>query len=162
MRVIGVIGWKDSGKTGLVTRLIAEWRARGRTVSSIKHAHHDADVDVPGTDSFRHREAGSGEVILATPRRWALMAEAPSPGLPELIARLSPCDVVVVEGFKAAGIDKIEAWRTGGRGRDPIALTDGHVRAVATDAAPDVPVPLLDLNDACAVADFVEREIWRV
>lgn len=159
MRVIGVVGWKDSGKTGLVTRLIAEWRRRGRTVSSIKHAHHVADVDVPGTDSYRHREAGAGEVILATPRRWALMAEAPSPDLPDLIARLSPCEVVVVEGFKAAGIDKVEAWRGG---RDPIALSDGRVRAVATDAAPDVPVPLLDLNDAAAVADFVEREVWGV
>ena len=161
MHVIGVVGWKDSGKTGLVTRLIAEWRRRGRTVSSIKHAHHVADVDVPGTDSFRHREAGAGEVILATPRRWALMAEAPSPDLPDLLARLSPCEIVVVEGFKAAGIDKIEAWREGGRGRAPIALTDPQVRAVATDAAPEVPVPLLDLNDEGAVADFVEG-LWRV
>ena len=159
MRVIGVVGWKDSGKTGLVTRLIAEWRGRGRTVSSIKHAHHVADVDVPGTDSYRHREAGAGEVILATPRRWALMAETPSPDLPGLIARLSPCEIVVVEGFKSAGIDKIEAWRGG---RDPIALGDGQVRAVATDAAPDVPVPLLDLNDTAAIADFVEREVWHV
>ena len=159
MRVIGVVGWKNSGKTALVTRLIAEWRRRGRSVSSIKHAHHVADVDVPGTDSHRHREAGAGEVILATPRRWALMAEAPSPDLPDLIARLSPCEIVVVEGFKAAGIDKIEAWRGG---REPIALGDARGRAVAADAAPGVSVPVLDLNDEAAIADFVEREVWRV
>ena len=159
MRVIGVVGWKNSGKTGLATRLIAEWRGRGRTVSSVKSAHHVADIDVPGTDSYRHRQAGAGEVILATPRRWALMAEAPSPPLEHLLARLSPCDVVVVEGFKSAEIDKIEAWR-GGRG--PIAPSDPRIRAVASDGAPRVGVPVLDLDDHAAIADFVEREVWGV
>ena len=163
MRVVGVVGWKDSGKTGLVERLVTELSARGLRVSTIKHAHHEAEVDRPGTDSHRHRAAGAAQVILATPARWALMAElrgAPEPGLAALLARLDPCDLVIVEGFKRSAHPKIEAHRAA-TGRAPVALVDPWVRAVASDApgggAPDVPCPVMPLDDTRALADLALR-----
>ena len=125
MKIVGVVGWKDSGKTGLVERLVAELSGRGLVVSTVKHAHHEAEVDRPGTDSHRHRAAGASQVILATPVRWALMAElrgAPEPDLAALMARLDPCDLVIVEGFKRAPHPKIEAHRLshGPRPRGPL------------------------------------------
>ena len=102
MKVYGVTGWKNAGKTTLVERLVTEISGRGLTVSTIKHAHHSADIDEPGRDSFRHREAGAREVLLATPERWALMHElrgAPEPKVEDLIARLAPVDLVIIEGF---------------------------------------------------------------
>jgi len=141
VKVFGVIGWKNSGKTTLVERLVAEITARGLTVSTIKHAHHSVDVDQPGRDSFRHREAGAHEVILASPRRMALMRElrgAPEPGLADLLARLTPVDLVLVEGFKRETHAKIEAHRRA-TGKALIASGDKTVLAVASDAAPDWP-----------------------
>ena len=154
--VAGIVGWKNSGKTGLMERVIAELAGRGLRVATIKHAHHDAEVDRPGTDSFRHRAAGAGQVILATPRRWALMTElsGPEPALAGLVARLGPCDVVLVEGFKGEGHPRIEAHRLA-TGRAPMAPGDPGIRAVASDGAPAVPCPLLPLNDARAVADLL-------
>ena len=115
MKVYGVTGWKDSGKTTLTERLLAEMVRRGLAVSSVKHAHHDTEIDHPGRDSFRHRAAGAGQVIVASPVRWALMTElrgAPEPPLEALLGRLDPVDLVLVEGFKRAPHPKIEAHRT--------------------------------------------------
>ena len=160
MKVFGVIGWKNSGKTTLVERLVAEITARGPTVSTIKHAHHSVDVDQPGRDSYRHRAAGAQEVILASPNRVAVMTElrgAPEPGLAELIARLTPVDLVLVEGFKRETHARIEAHR-GATGKALIAPGDKNVRAVASDAAPDWPGRLFDLDDIAAIADFILAE----
>jgi molybdopterin-guanine dinucleotide biosynthesis protein MobB len=159
--VWGVVGWKNSGKTGLVERLVAEVSARGLAVSTVKHAHHAVDVDQPGTDSHRHRQAGAREVILASSSRWALMAElrgADEPGLEALIARLSPADLVLVEGFKREGHAKVEAHRRA-TGQPLLATGDPTIRAVATDSPDDVARdwagPILPLDDTRAVADFM-------
>lgn len=160
MIVWGVTGWKDAGKTHLVARLVAEITRRGLSVSTVKHAHHAAETDRPGTDSFRHREAGAREVILATPDRWALMAElrgAPEPPLEALLARLSPVDLVLVEGFKSAPHPKIEAHRAA-TGRGLLAATNATIRAVASDARPATALPLFDLDDTAAIADFLLGE----
>ena len=159
MRVVGVVGWKDSGKTGLVERLVAHLTARGLRVSTVKHAHHEAEVDRPGTDSHRHRAAGATQVILATPASWALMTElrgAPEPDLAALLTRLDPCDLVLVEGFKRGHHPKIEAHRTA-TSRAPLAATDPSVMAVASDGAPRVGCPVVPLDDTPAVAELVLR-----
>lgn len=157
MRVIGVVGYKNAGKTTLVERLVAEFARRGLAVSTVKHAHHSVDLDEPGRDSWRHREAGAREVLLATGRRWALMHELrqePEPSLTDLLTRLTPVDIVVVEGFKTARHDKIEAFRAA-NGHPLIASTDGTVKAVASDTPLDgLPCPVLDLDDIPAIADF--------
>ncbi|MCX7646751.1 MAG: molybdopterin-guanine dinucleotide biosynthesis protein B [Rhodobacteraceae bacterium] len=160
MIVWGVTGWKDAGKTHLVARLVAEITRRGLTVSTVKHAHHAAETDRPGTDSFRHRAAGAREVILATPARWALMAElrgAPEPPLEALLARLAPVDLVLVEGYKSAPHPKIEAHRAA-TGRGLLAETNPTIRAVASDARPETALPLFALDDTAAIADFILRE----
>jgi len=166
MKVFGITGRKNAGKTGLMVRLVTELASRGLSVSSVKHAHHDADIDHPGTDSFRHRAAGAQEVLLATPGRWALIHElrgAPEPPLAELLARMAPVDLVLVEGFKSAPHPKIEAHRP--ETRQPlIAPANPTVRAVASTAPAGHPalaglgVPLLALDDTAAIADFVLRE----
>ena len=162
MRVYGVVGWKNTGKTDLVERLVAEITRRGFVVSTVKHAHHGFDVDQPGRDSHRHREAGAQEVLLASGRRWALMHElrgAPEPAFDDLLPRLSPADLVLVEGYKGAGHPKLETYRRAA-GRPLLAMTDRTVRAVASDTTHDgLPVPLLDLDDTVAIADFVLREV---
>lgn len=161
MKVYGVTGTKNSGKTGLMERLIAHFAARGLVVSALKHAHHAAEVDEPGRDSHRHRAAGAREVILATPARWALMHElrgAPEPALDTLLARLGPCDLVLVEGFKDTPHPKIEAHRAA-TGRPPLAPGLPSVRAVASDTRPSgLSVPLLHLDDTAAIAAFIARE----
>lgn len=159
MKVVGIVGWKNSGKTGLVERLVAHLAGQGLRVATVKHAHHEAEVDVPGTDSHRHRAAGASQVILATPARWALMTElkgAPEPDLPALLVRLDPCDLVIVEGFKRGSHAKIEAHR-GATGRAPLALSDASVMAVASDAAPEVLCPVVHLDDTAALADLALR-----
>jgi len=165
MRVFGVTGGKDSGKTHLVVRLVAHFTARGLRVATVKHAHHAADIDHPGRDSMRHREAGAAEVLLATPERWALVHElrgAPEPPLEALLARLSPCDLVLVEGFKAAPHPKIEAHRAA-TGRPPLAAGPAPgpagLRAVASDARPAVALPLFALDDTGAIAGFIAAEV---
>ena len=158
MKVFGVVGWKNSGKTGLMERLVTEISARGFTVSTIKHAHHSFDVDQPGKDSFRHRAAGATEVLLASQTRWAMMAElrdAPEPSLGDLLERMSPVDLVLVEGYKRDGHDKIEAHRRE-TGQGLLALEDPTVCAVASDSDPSgLSCPVFDLNDTVRIADFV-------
>ncbi len=160
MRVYGVIGWKNSGKTTLMVRLVEEITGRGFTVSTVKHVHHDVDLDQPGKDSHRHRQAGASEVVLASAHRFALMREhrGPEPELPEILARLAPVDLVLVEGYKRDAHAKLEVFRRAA-GHDLIQPGDPLVRAVATDGPlPVLPVPVLDLNDARAIADFILRE----
>jgi molybdopterin-guanine dinucleotide biosynthesis protein MobB len=167
MRVYGVAGWKNTGKTTLMARLVAEMAGRGLRIAAVKHAHHDAEVDVPGTDSHRHRAAGAGQVILSSPRRWALMTElrgAPEPPLAELLARLDPCDLVLVEGYKRADHPKIEAHRPEA-GRPLLARENPTVRAIASTLPPSDPlfaglaVPVLALDDVAGIADFILREV---
>ena len=157
--VIGIAGWKNSGKTTLTERLVAELTARGHVVSTVKRAHHDADVDRAGTDSFRHREAGAAEVLLVTPRRWALMhetADAGEPPLEELVARLSPCDLVLVEGYKTGGHPKIEVRRLAARDREPFPASANVIAIAADHAVPGAAVPVFDLEAVASMADFVE------
>lgn len=160
--VIGIAGWKNSGKTTLVTRLIAELTRRGLRVASVKHAHHEADVDQEGTDTFRHRAAGAIEVALVTSRRWALMHElgdADEPTLAEVLARLSPSDIVIVEGYKREPIPKIEARRIAAAKSDPLTQEDATVIAVAADHPADGDGrPVFDLNDSGGICDFLVRQ----
>ena len=162
MNVFGVVGWKNSGKTGLMERLVSEISARGFSVSTIKHAHHTFDVDQPGKDSFRHRQAGAQEVLLASAKRWSLMAElrdAPEPSLTELLARMSPVDLVLVEGYKRDAHPKIEAHRAA-TGQDLLAGSDPTIRAVASDSDPsDLSCPVFDLDATVKIADFILAQL---
>jgi molybdopterin-guanine dinucleotide biosynthesis adapter protein len=162
MKIYGVTGWKNAGKTGLMERLVAEMVDRGLRVSTLKHAHHDTEVDYPGTDSFRHRQAGATEVVLSSPRRWAIMHElrdAPEPELDALLARLSPVDLVLIEGFKRAPHPKVEAHRME-TGRPLLAPENPTIRAVASNTAhPDLALPVLHLDDTRAIADFILRDV---
>ena len=161
MRVYGVTGWKNAGKTGLMERLVAEITGRGFTVSTVKHAHHAFDVDQPGTDSNRHRDAGASEVLLASGQRVALMQElrgAPEPSLDSLLARLSPVDLVLIEGYKRERHPKVEAFRAE-PGNPPIALKDETIRAVASDTPLDLDRPVFDLNDTARIAAFILQEV---
>ncbi len=157
--VIGIAGWKNSGKTTLATRLIAELTRRGCRVASVKHAHHDADIDHEGTDTYRHRTAGAFEVALVTGARWAILhelGEETEPSLAETLARLSPADIVVVEGYKRETIAKIEVRRQQAAQTEPMAPNDPNVIAVAADRADDrSAVPVFDLDDIAAIADFI-------
>jgi molybdopterin-guanine dinucleotide biosynthesis protein MobB len=158
MRIYGVTGWKNSGKTTLVERLVGEITGRGFTVSTVKHAHHGFDVDQPGKDSHRHRAAGAAQVLVASRRRWALMTElrgAREPALEELLARLDPVDLVLVEGYKRDRHPKIEARRAA-TAQDLLAVGDETVEAVASDAAlTGLAVPVFALDDVPAIADFI-------
>ena len=161
MKLYGVTGWKNSGKTGLMERLAAEITGRGLTVSTIKHAHHAFDVDQAGTDSYRHRAAGAGQVLLASSRRWALMTELrgeSEPPLEFLLGKLDPCDLVLIEGYKTAQHPKIEAHRAE-TGHALIAPGDASIRAVASDVALELDRPVFDLNDTGAIADFILAEV---
>jgi molybdopterin-guanine dinucleotide biosynthesis adapter protein len=161
--VIGVAGWKNSGKTTLVTRLVAELTRRGLQVATVKHAHHDFQIDAAATDSARHRRAGAAQVAIVSPKRWAVVRElgtAPEPTLDEMIGRLEPCDLVIVEGFKAAPIPKIEARRLAGARAVPLAATYPNVVAIAADHACDGDGrPVFALDDAEAIADFIVRTL---
>lgn len=155
MKVAGIVGYSGSGKTTLIEKLLPELRGRGLVVSVIKHAHHGFDLDRPGKDSWRHREAGAQEVLMLSAHRWVLMHElrgAPEPDLDAQFRILSPCDLVLIEGFKAAPVPKIEVYRPE-HGKPPLYPDNPHVVAVASDAAIDCPLRVLPLNDAGAVAD---------
>lgn len=162
MKIFGVTGWKNSGKTGLVERLVTEITSRGFKVATLKHAHHRFDVDHQGKDSFRHREAGAVEVLLASRQRWALMHELrgeDEPTLDALLEHLSPNDLVLIEGYKRDRHLKIEANRAA-TGQPLIALEDETIRAVASDHSPDgLKVPLFDLDDTVAIADFILQQV---
>jgi len=157
MKTIGFAGWSGSGKTSLIERLIPLFIERGLRVSLIKHAHHTFDVDQPGKDSHRHRYAGASEVLVTSSRRWALMHElrgTREPTFEEQAERLSPCDLLIVEGFKFAPIPKIEVWRAV-TGEAMLHPKDRDIVAVATDSKIETGLPVLDLNDAPAIAAFV-------
>ena len=149
MRIYGVTGWKNAGKTGLMERLVTEITGRGFTVSTVKHAHHTFDVDHPGKDSHRHRVAGATEVLLASRNRFALMHELRSedePTLEALLSKLMPVDLVLVEGYKRDRHPKIEAFRAE-TGNDLIAPGDPTIQAVASDTPLELDRPVFDLND---------------
>ncbi|MBS0543933.1 MAG: molybdopterin-guanine dinucleotide biosynthesis protein B [Proteobacteria bacterium] len=157
MKVIGMAGWSGSGKTTLVEQLIPHFTARGLRVSVIKHAHHGFDLDRPGKDSYRHREAGATQVLMLSNDRWVLMHElrgAPEPGLQEQLRLLAPCDLVLIEGYKEAEVPKIEIHRPA-LGKPPLWPENPHVVAVATDADIECPLPRLPLNDPAAIAAFI-------
>jgi molybdopterin-guanine dinucleotide biosynthesis protein B len=158
MRVIGLAGWSGAGKTTLLTRLIPELAARGVSVSTLKHAHHDFDLDTPGKDSFAHRAAGAREVLISSERRWALMRELrgePEATLGDLLRRLSPVDLVIVEGFKREPHAKIEVHRAG-NGKPPLHPDDPTIVAVASDMAfPEAGRPVVGLDEIAAIADHV-------
>ncbi|MBM3480159.1 MAG: molybdopterin-guanine dinucleotide biosynthesis protein B [Alphaproteobacteria bacterium] len=158
MRVFGLAGWSGSGKTTLLVRLIPALVARGISVSTIKHAHHGFDVDRPGKDSHAHREAGAREVLVSSANRFALMHElrgAPEPTVAELVARMSPVDLLLIEGFKHHAHDKLEVHRPA-IGKPLLATSDPRVVAVASDARLEgLSVPVLPLDDVEAIAGFV-------
>ena len=160
MRVLGLAGWSGSGKTTLAAALIPEFISRGVSVSTVKHAHHSFDVDQPGKDSWRHREAGAREVLVTSARRWALIHELrddDEPSLDQLLKHLSPVDLVLVEGFKRHSHTKIEVYRHALR-KPLLHRDDPCVIAIAADVdLPEFSVPFLPLSDPGAVADFVLR-----
>jgi molybdopterin-guanine dinucleotide biosynthesis protein B len=161
MKIFGFAGWSGSGKTTLIEQLIPRFVQRGLSVSLIKHAHHTFDVDRPGKDSYRHRHAGAAEVLVTSSRRWVLMHElrgAAEPAFEEQVRRLSPCDVLLVEGFKHAPIPKLEVWRAV-TGEPLLHPNDPHIVAVASDARLETKLPLLDLNDVEGIAAFILRKL---
>ena len=156
---IGIAGWKNAGKTTLAVKLIGELKRRGYRVASVKHAHHEADIDHEGTDTYRHRAAGAAEVVLVTGVRWAIiheLREEAEPTLADILAKLAPADIVIVEGYKREAIPKIEVRREGATQKGAMAPDDPNIIAVAADH-PDEPgaVPRFDLDDVGAIADFV-------
>jgi molybdopterin-guanine dinucleotide biosynthesis adapter protein len=157
VKVFGFAGYSGSGKTTLIEQLIPRFVGRGLKVSLIKHAHHAFDIDQPGKDSNRHREAGATEILLTSSQRWALMHELrgePEPGLREQLRLFSPCDLVLVEGYKSADIPKIEIHRPS-TGNPLLHPHDPNILAVASDEPVAASVPLLDLNDLDAIAEFI-------
>lgn len=161
MKIYGVTGRKDSGKTGLMVRLIAHFAAQGLKVASVKHAHHGFDVDSPGRDSYRHREAGAAQVAIASPMRWAVMGElrgAEEPDLTQMLARLDPADLVLVEGYKTAPHPKIETIRQGAA-EAPLFHDMPSICALACDHAINADLPQFDLDDTAAIADFIKAEL---
>ena len=157
MKVFGFAGWSGSGKTTLIEKLIPRFTGAGFAVSLIKHAHHTFDVDQPGKDSYRHRHAGAQEVLVTSSRRWVMMHElrgAAEPSFDAQLAKLSPCDIVIVEGFKHAAIPKLEVWRRV-TGEPLIHPNDPHIVAVASDTKVETKLPFLELNDDAAIASFI-------
>jgi molybdopterin-guanine dinucleotide biosynthesis adapter protein len=159
MKTFGFAGWSGSGKTTLIEKLIPRFAKQGLRVSLIKHAHHTFDVDHPGKDSYRHRQAGASEILVTSSRRWVLMHElrgAQEPSFEEQLDRFSPCDLLLVEGFKFAPIPKIEVWRAD-TGEGLLHPNDPHIVALATDAKVETSLPVFDLNDDAGIALFVTQ-----
>ena len=157
MKTFGFAGWSGSGKTTLIEKLIPLFVKRGLRVSLIKHAHHSFDVDYPGKDSYRHRHAGATEVLVTSSRRWVLMHElrgAQEPSFEEQVRHFSPCDLLIVEGYKFAPIPKLEVYRAQ-TGEGFLHPNDPHIVAVASDAKVETKLPLLDLNAHEAIASFI-------
>ena len=162
MKIYGVTGGKNTGKTGLIERLVKEFVIRGVTVSTIKHAHHDTDIDQPGRDSHRHREAGAHQVVLSSKHRWALMTElrdAPEADLKSIIRSLEPVQLTLIEGYKNDPHPKIETFRLV-ISKPLLALTNSSIKAVASDSPiPGLEIPIFDLNDTGKIADFISEEV---
>jgi molybdopterin-guanine dinucleotide biosynthesis adapter protein len=161
MRIIGLAGWSGSGKTTLATRLIPVLVGRGLKIATVKHAHHEFDVDQPGKDSWLHRQAGASEVAVVSSRRWAIVHELgqePEPPLTDMLAKLSLVDLVIVEGFKRHAHPKLEVYRAA-VGKPLLHPDDDCIVAVATDAPlPQAQVPVLMLNDIERIADVLQAE----
>lgn len=161
-RVFGVTGWKNSGKTTLTCKLVEEFTRRGFRVATVKHAHHAFDVDHEGTDSHRHRTAGAQEVAIVSGRRWAIMHEVgdrEEPSLEEMLAKLSPCDLVLIEGYKRESHPKIEARRLAALDQTPLSAKDASIRAIAADhMVAGTEIPVFALDDIPAIADMIARE----
>jgi molybdopterin-guanine dinucleotide biosynthesis adapter protein len=157
-RVLGIAGWSGSGKTTLITKLIPLLASRGVRVATLKHAHHAFDVDTPGKDSYEHRKAGACEVIVSSARRWVQMHEVGDGAeatLAQLLARLSPCNLVLVEGFKTEQHPKLEVFRRA-VGKTPLHPQDKRIVAIASDESfPDAGIPTVDINDIAAVAEVI-------
>ena len=161
MKIFGFAGWSGSGKTTLIEKLIPLFVGRGLKVSLVKHAHHTFDVDQPGKDSYRHRHAGCSEVLVTSSKRWALMHElrgAPEPGFAELIERVSPCDLLLVEGFKREKLPKLEVYRAS-VGESLLHPQDPSIVAIASDARVEAKLPQFDLNDASQIASFILKHV---
>jgi molybdopterin-guanine dinucleotide biosynthesis adapter protein len=165
MKIFGIAGYSGSGKTTLLEKLLPRFIALGLRVSVMKHTHHDFDIDRPGKDSYRHRQAGASEVLIASGTRWVLMNElrgVPEPTLEEYVQRFSPCDLVLVEGFKQEAIPKLEVYRLA-NGKPPLWPDNPHVIALACDPAEPLPfaspLPILDLNDADAIVRFILQSL---
>jgi molybdopterin-guanine dinucleotide biosynthesis protein B len=162
-KVFGISGWKNSGKTGLAVRIVTEFTARGYRVSTIKHAHHDFDIDKVGADSWRHRQAGAHEVTIVSGTRFAIMHElrgAAEPSFEEILARIAPCDLVLIEGYKYEPVPKIEARRRDAAKTEPLAPSDPHIIAIAADhLIPESTLPVFDLDDTGRIADFIEATV---
>lgn len=160
--VFGIAGFKDAGKTTLAERLVAELTGRGYVVSTVKHAHHAFDIDQEGRDSYRHRQAGAREVAIVSRKRWALIHElrdTEEPTFAAVLAKLEPCDLVLVEGYKREDHPKLEVRRSG-LDHPKLAGADPTVVAIASDTAiGDAPVPVLDMNDIPTVADFIAGHV---
>ena len=161
VKTFGFAGWSGSGKTTLIEKLIPLFVKRGLRVSLIKHAHHTFDVDVPGKDSYRHRHAGAAEVLVTSSRRWVLMNELrgeKEPSFEDQVKHLSPCDLLIVEGYKFAPIPKLEVWRAE-TGEGLLHPKDPHIVAIATDTRLETKLPQLELNDAGGIAEFIVRHL---
>ena len=159
MKVIGLAGWSGAGKTTLLTRIIPHFLARGIRVSVIKHAHHNFDVDVPGKDSWVHRQSGAAEVLVSSGKRWALMHElrgTPESRLPELLKKMSPVDLVIVEGFKSEPHRKIEVHRAA-NGKPVLFPDDPGIVGIATDAELKTTLPVAHLDDIPAIAAMMQK-----
>ena len=161
MRVVGLAGWSGAGKTTLIARVIPVLVGRGLKIATVKHAHHDFDIDQPGKDSWLHREAGASEVAIVSSRRWALVHELrgeDEPSLAELLAKLSPADLVIVEGFKRHALPKLEVYRAA-IGKPLIYPEDDCVVAIASDAPlPQAQLPVLPLDDIEGIANVLQAE----
>jgi len=165
-RLFGITGWKNSGKTHLVANLISEFKKRGLTVSTIKHAHHSFDIDHENTDTWQHRKAGAGEVAIVSKNRWALMHEiqnAPEPKLQEIVQKLAPCDIVLIEGYKSETHPKIETIRSNSSDNIPLWQTNNTIIAIASDTALDnCNKPIFMQDNIPQIADFILSELGLV
>src|ERR1700744_4803269 len=164
MKVIGIAGWSGAGKTTLISRVIPYLREQGLRVSVIKHAHHDFDVDVPGKDSWVHRQSGATEVLVTSARRWALMHELRDenePALPELLTKMSPVDLVIIEGFKREPHRKIEVHRIA-NDKPLLFPDDPDIVGIVTDATVETALPLAHLDDVEAAANLLQRSAMPV
>jgi molybdopterin-guanine dinucleotide biosynthesis protein B len=162
-RVFGIVGWKNSGKTTLVERLVAEFVRRGWRIATVKHAHHDADIDQPGTDSFRHRAAGATEVALVGGHRYAIMREQEEPTLAEVLTRLAPADLILIEGYKRERHPKIEVRSGEGDAiAPPMAPKDPSIVVIAADQpTTDQRLPWFRRDDIAGIADFIVGQSQR-
>ena len=164
--VFGVIGWKNSGKTTLMACLLEEFTRRRLTVSAIKHAHHSFDIDHPGRDSYKFRDAGARQVALISHKRWVLMHELrdeEEPDFEEMLSHIGPCDLVLVEGYKGGPFPKIEARSNRSLTQEPLSDDDQHIVAIASDGETDTgALPGFDVNDIAGIADFIATHLGLV